>query len=83
MLYAIKLSSEKYAKFNQYDETDVDVISTELQNAELFDTKENAERHAKDINFGVNEIFAFYTEYKAVAVVEVMIQEGKVFELED
>lgn len=83
MHYAIKLEDDGYVRLHQYDETEVDIYSTELKNAEILDDLEYARNKAKAINFGADDYFNYYSPCKAVSVVEVIISEGKVHELEE
>lgn len=83
MNYAIKLENNKYVRLHQYDETEVDVYSVELKDAEILDDLEYARNKANAINFGADDYFTYYPPCKAVSVVEVIISEGKIHELEE
>lgn len=83
MKYAIKMEDQGYANIEQQNDTDIDVYSfDDVAGATFFDDLNEAKQTARDINSHTGSYFTFFSKYKAIAVVEVIIAEGAVHTLE-
>lgn len=69
--YILLLTNGEFASFNQTMERDVDVIPAPAHLADGFLTLEEARKHTRGINTGVDGVFTIHSEYKVELILKV------------